>query len=364
MTTTYEIQVVHVDRGDWLAELRQRIAAELERVGLHRTVTVGVLEGRPSSGTPAVTVYFGSTRAAADPTVASLIAEAFADGRPVVPVVEDLGAYNSVVPPSLSLINGFLWRDGDLARGLALLLLEELGIEERQRRVFISHKRDDGLGAAEQLHDQLTHHGFIPFIDRFAIPPAARVQARIADALEDHAFLLLLETPLAHTSDWVFDEVDYALSHTMGMLVLQWPGNPEPVPGSKGLSREPLESVDLVTDSHGYEILTDAALDRVVAQVEMAHAQGLVRRRRMLIRSIEEAAIAAGCSSCIPTRSWRLLVEHEGKSTLVGTTPRLPTATDLQDLDQARNAVGVDVFALLIHSARMLSPDRREHLIW
>lgn len=364
MTTTYEIQVVHVDRGDWFAQLRQRIAAELERVGLHKTVTVAVLEARPSTGTPAVTVYLGSTVAAADSTVADLVAEALADGRPVVPVVEDLGAYDSQVPRSLSPINGFPWQGADPAQSLALLLLEELGIEEKQRRVFISHKRDDGLGAAEQLHDQLTHHGFVPFIDRFAIRSAARVQETIADALEDHAFLLLLETPLAHTSDWVFDEVDYALSHTMGMLILQWPGNPEPVPGSKGLSREPLEPVDLMTDAHGYGVLTDAALDRVVANVEMAHAQGLVRRRRMLIRSVEEAAIAAGCASCIPTQSWRLLIEHEGESTLVGITPRLPTATDLQDLDEARNAAGVDIFALLVHSARILRPDRREHLSW
>lgn len=363
-TTTYEIQVIQVDRPDWLARLRQAVAAELERVGLHRTVTVAVLEAHPSPGTPAVTTFFGSGTAASDPDLGELVAEALASGRPVVPVVEDLASYQQAVPEPLLPINGFAWEGPDPAQRLTLLLLEELGIEDKQRRVFISQKREDGLGAAEQLHDRLTHHGFVPFIDRFAIRSAARVQETIADALEDHAFLLLLETPLAHTSDWVFDEVDYALSHTMGTLILQWPNDPEPVPGSKGLGREPLVEADLIADAHGYEILTDAALDRVVGLVEMAHAQGLVRRRRMLIRSIEEAARAAGCTSCIPTRSWRLLVEQAGKPTLLGVTPRLPTATDLQELDEARLGTGADIGATLVHSARILRAERRQHLSW
>src|SRR5205807_2551001 len=123
---------------------------------------------------------------------------------------------------------------------------------------------------------------------------AEDVQEKIADALEDHAFLLLLETPLAHTSEWVVDEVDYALSHTMGTLILRWPGDPPAVPGSAGLPRLALAPTELTTDEHGYDVLTAAALDRMVGEVEAAHAQGLVRRRRMLIRSIEEAAAAAG----------------------------------------------------------------------
>lgn len=168
-TTTYEIQVIQTDRPEWLAQLRQAVAAELERVGLHRTVTVAVLEAHPSPGTPAVTTFFGSADAAIDPYLTNLVADAMASGRPVVPVVDDLASYQQAVPESLSPVDGFAWEGPGSAERLTLLLLEELGIEDKQRRVFISHKRDDGLAAAEQLHDRLTHHGFIPFIDRFAI---------------------------------------------------------------------------------------------------------------------------------------------------------------------------------------------------
>jgi hypothetical protein len=119
-----------------------------------------------------------------------------------------------------------------------------------------------------------------------------------------------------------------------------------------------------VKDAHGYDTFTDAALDNVVAAVEASHAEGLVRRRRMLVLSIEEAAKASGCTSCLPLPEWRLRVEHAAGPTLVGITPRLPTANDLQQLDLARAAASDNPVALLVHSARALRPARREHLEW
>lgn len=364
MNTTYEIQVIQLDRDGWMSELRQAVAAELRDVGLHRTVTVAVGETTPARAAPSVAAYLGSPAAAADGGIAAKVDAAMRAGVVVVPVVANLAEFRLSVPDSLGPVNGFGWDGPDAANRLARLLLEELGIEDRQRRVFISHKRDDGLGAAEQLHERLSREGFLPFIDRFAIRTGAQVQEAIADALEDHAFLLLLETPLAHTSDWVFDEVDYALSHTMGTLILQGPNNPEPVPGSKRLPRLALAPDELTPDDHGYDILTDAALDALVGRVEAAHAEGLVRRRRMLVQSVEEAASAGGCTACVPLANWRLLVEHGGQSTLVGITPRLPTAHGLQHLDQARSTVGTDPSAVLVHAARALRGELRSHLAW
>jgi len=364
MNTTYAIQVIHADRDDWMTQLREAVAAELTDVGLHRTVAVAVSDAPAPPDAPSVGVYLGSAAAASDTAVGANIVDALAAGVLVVPVVEDLARFGEQVPSALAPVNGFAWSGLDPARRLARWLLAELGIEDRQRRVFISHKRDDGLGAAEQIHDELTHKGFAPFIDRFAIREGRHVQEAIADALEDHAFLLLLETPLAHTSDWVFDEVDYALSHTMGTLILQWPGGPTPVPGSNNLPRLPLTPEELTTDDHGYEVMTASALDRVVAEVEAAHAHGIVRRRRMLLRSIEEAASASGATACVPLPDWRLLVEHGGDATLLGITPRLPTAQDLQHLDDARSTVADAASAVLVHSARTLRNDRASHLIW
>jgi len=203
--TTYNIQVIHRDRYDRITELREAVAGELLDVGLHRTVDVVIDEAPPPGDAPAVGVYVGDKAAAGNLAVDAAVEVALAAGMVVIPVVEDLGAFARDVPARLSPINGFEWRAGDPARRLARVVLAELGIEDRQRRAFVSHKREDGLGAAEQLHDRLSHQRFVPFIDRFVIREGEPVQETIANALEDHAFLLLLETPLAHQSDWVRD---------------------------------------------------------------------------------------------------------------------------------------------------------------
>lgn len=364
MTTTYGVQVFQSGRDDDVDKIRQSVAEELEALGLHRTVTVAVAEAPLPEGTPAVGLFLGGIAAAADVALRDPVMECLAAGVVVIPVVDDLHAFHAQVPDYLAFANGVEWSTPDQLRHLSRLLLEEIGIEEKQRRVFISHKRDDGLGAAEQLHDALSHHGFRPFIDRFAVRAGQGVQEEIANALEDHAFLLLLETPLAYTSDWVFDEVDYALSHAMGILILRWPGEPQPVPGSHGLPRLDLDADELLPNEHGYDTLTEAGLSRVIADVEAAHAWGLTRRRRLIIRSIEEAAISAGAQSCTPLRDWRLHVKHPGRSTIVGSTPRLPTARDLQALDEAANTEPGDPARLLVHSARMLRQDLRDHLSW
>lgn len=364
MNTTYGIQVFQFDRAADVQKIRQAVAEELEHLGLHRSVTIAVTESPPLEGTPHVAVFLGSAQARIHDALTGRLKESVDAATVVIPVVEDLASFRSEIPDSLAFANGFAWSNENDLKRLVRVLLEELGIEERQRRVFISHRREDGLGAAEQLHDQLTHFGFQPFIDRFAIRQGRDVQGEIANALEDHAFLLLLETPLAHTSEWVFDEVDYALSHTMGILIVSWPDVPVPVPGSSRLDRLTLTSQDLTTDEHGYDVLTGAGLDRIVAEVEASHALGLVRRRRMLVKSVEESARAAGVDSCVPLRDWRLLIHRENSSTVIGTTPRLPTAKDLQEIDQASVAAGADQPSLLVHSARALLPDLKTHLQW
>lgn len=364
MTVAYEIHAHQVDRPDWLAELRQAVAQELVDLGMHRSVEVTVTEtGAPGGATPAVGIVLVGPGSKTDAGIAAEIATADAAGLVMIPVVDDLGTFHDQVPAGVAPLNGFEWSGVDPARRLSRILLEELGIEDSDRRVFISHKRSDGLGAAEQLHDALSHNRFVPFIDRFHVPPGGDVQEHIADALEQYAFVLLLETPDAHLSPWVFDEVDYALSHTMGTLIVQWPGDPSPLPGSSGIPRIALDASDLTTDSHGYEILTDDALDRLLREVEAAHANGLVRRRRMLVCSVEDAA-RAKARTPVALKDWTMDITSPSGRSIVAVAPRLPNAGDLQRLDQARQAIDTDAEALLVHATRHLRDPHREHLTW
>jgi hypothetical protein len=364
VTVTYGIGVIHVDREPWLDGLRQAVAAELMEIGMHRSVVVDVAEGvAPAGSAPAIAVALVGPAAAADAGMAASIDAAIAAGLVVIPVVDDLASFTAQVPPGLSPYNGFEWSGEDPATDLARVVLEELGIEDRDRRAFISHRRSDGLGAAEQLHDALTHNRFVPFIDRFALREGVEVQPMVADALERHAFLLILETPEAHLSDWVFDEVDYALSHTMGMLIVQWPGDPTPIPGSPGIPRLALGADDVTTDAHGFAVLVPDALDRVVRAVEAAHASGIVRRRRALVRNVEDAAAVAG-RSCVALRDWTVDVTGPTSRSIVAVSPRLPGVADLHRLDTARHDLDPTAEALLVHATRQVRPADRQQLEW
>jgi hypothetical protein len=362
VSATYVVEVFKRDRADWLAELENAISTQVHELGLHRSVSVEVRSPPVLEG-PCVSVYMGSPAAAADAELLAALTGALDMGRSVIPVVESLREFSTAVPRELYGVNGWEWSESDAATRLARKLLEELGVQERHRRVFISHRREDGLAAAEQLHDYLTHYGFTPFIDRFAIDPGKEVQEEIADALENFSFLLLLETPNAHTSDWVFYEVEYALGHHLGMHIVSWPHVQLQIPGTAGLLRQNL-GVRQLRRRKGYDILSEEALDAVLAQVEATHAREIVNRRRSLLVSAKHAAEAGGMR-CTPLPGWRLLVETPTSSDIVQVSTRLPTVDDLYELDQARPSAGPgEVAGLLVHSARPLAKHRRDLLSW
>jgi hypothetical protein len=216
---------------------------------------------------------------------------------------------------------------------------------------------------AEKLHDALSKQRFQPFIDRFHIDYGDDVQARIAEALEDYQFLLLLESPSAHKSKWVFWEADYAIAHQLAFHIVSWPGVDTLIPGTDGLPRQELDENDLV-DCRDHKVLSTKALDEVLTAAERAHAIGLVRRRRSLLLSLREAAEAAG-KTCTSLEDWRLLVEDDSSAEVVGVMGRLPRCADLFALQQAldKNCSG-EGEAVLVHGARRLPSASESVLKW
>ena len=235
--------------------------------------------------------------------LAARLDAAVAGGRLVIPVVDSLANYSSLVPPVLARLNGWEWSGSSASTRLARKLLEELGIEDRRRRVFISHKRDDGLAAAEQLHDFLSHYGFEPFIDRFGVGFGRDVQDEIADALEDvpaasrdalgARFRLGLRRGRLRT-----DPPDGHAHRDLARRHYGTPGN-EPLAASG--ARVPRFEV-----RQGLRCLHGCGTREVLEEVEAIHAKALVSRRRYLLRSAEDAAHAARLE-CTPRQvgaSW------------------------------------------------------------
>ena len=366
----YFVEIFGNDQDSWRSLLADAVQNELRSLGVNHTLNVELVDP-PNDREPSVGLYLAGSRAVEDPGILARLEASVASGRVIIPVVEALDDFNAVVPECLRLINGFGWTEPSPEIRLARLILEELGIEERQRRAFISHRRHDGLAAAEQLHDHLSHNGFVPFIDRFHIPAGANVQNEIADSLEDCALVVLLETPLAHESPWVFYEVNYGVGHQLGVHIVTWPGSITMMPGTDRLLRQVLEPGDL-TPHRGYDTFTDEALGKITREIEAEHARALVSRRRYLLRGTEEAARDAGRAST-PLPGWRLFVSEppdgqespeSSRSWVVQVSARLPTVYDLYSLDHTRTSLLGMPPGLLVHAARTLSEPRRRLLAW
>lgn len=363
MSGRYQISVLSNSRDDWLATLKQSVDETLHALGIRDSVVVDVSKGFEPSDAPSIMVVLLGNDKANNEKFSRDVEWATHKGVVVIPIAENLAIFPNIVPNFLSRLNGFGWDEGTAVDELVHLLFAELEIEDRTRGVFISHRRFDGSLAANQVHDSLTRRHFTSFIDQFCIPTGVDFQDAIADALENFAFLLLLETPDAHNSDYVFDEVQYASTHAMGALILQWPDVSVPVPASENLPRLVLTPKDFTSTSPPFTELTSAALTRIVKGVEHFHACAITRRRRAGLRSVQESAENAG-AICRPLSGHRLSVATPDQEIVVAVVPRLPDSGTLHRLDELRQESQAVSRGILVHMTPGFSGSRKEHLDW
>lgn len=354
----YLVSCVHEDRSDWFHALSGGIKAA--------TITnvVNVCEGFQKYDGPQVVLYLGSERGAMSPSCIGDITAALNAGVFVLPIVSDFSLFHAHTPEGAWPLNAQPWPASNDPASLVHIVLEQLGLEESQRRIFISHRRSDSLMMAEKIHDYLVQRRFQPFIDRFAIAPGARVQERIEEALSDAAFVLFIESPQAKDSKWVLEEVHYALRHTLGMLIVSLPGSTL-TPGTKDLPRITLQANQLETATGDQLILSQAALEYVTQQVEDIHAHSLVRRRRRLVHHTRTAAERGGYTVTEKPGPTLVLQRDDYPSAVVRFSPRPPRPEDLLIVDTERSSVeGDSVSAILVHAEESLRKPRAELLTW
>ncbi len=325
---TYRIALLgHKQR---CAEVRETISHRVRALGLLDQVELD-FEGAPSPDVPSVVVAAWTPEVPAE-AFEGLVEAAVGAGVLVVPVVDSTSAMPDDLPGHLERLNALGW-DTAGSSGVADVCLRELGLHEGERRVFISHRRSDGLQAAADLHAAMREHGWTPFIDRFAIPAGGDVREAIEHALEDMAFLLLLETPEAHTSEWVDLEVLYATGNSMGVLVVNIADAPA-IPAAADFPRLTIGS-DEVTWDGSQIVLGDEVIQRILGRAERDHQLALARRRRVLLLSSRASATRAGKQVELAP-SWRLRVSGtDGSRQLVDHLPRIPSVEDLHRLNVA-----------------------------
>jgi hypothetical protein len=97
-------------------------------------------------------------------------------------------------------------------------LLECVGLLPRQRRVFVSYRRDEARQAALQMFDALSSRHFYVFLDTHGITPAEDFQAMLWHRLCDSDVLLMLDTPNYFEGRWTSAEFGRALAKGISVL--------------------------------------------------------------------------------------------------------------------------------------------------
>lgn len=297
----YVIALLGADGGDFVHRMRADVRAALDvrvtQLGLEPGVDVLVVDETSypadlDGDVPVAGVYFGAPTQS-DKSVAAA-QDLVARGAYVLPVVPDVMHFTSHVPAVLGPINGDAPEPGgELAQRVASRIAEHLGLLRRRRLAFISYKRAESTGVANQLHDALEARGFEVFLDTYSVEKGVEFQPVLWDRMADADLLVLLDTKTAFKSRWVEEEVSRATMMGLAVLQLVWPGHTR-TPGTDACDAVDPDAGDFEApgpdDAAGR--LRAPFLARLVSQAEDLRARAFAVRRMRLVGEVQRLASA------------------------------------------------------------------------
>lgn len=345
MAYLYELAVLGRPNADTLTDLEYAISSALDPFGLALGREVGWTLNPPSfqpvERRSAAVVFFGHEEAR-DDGLAWLIRHSV----PILPVVSDFSRIAAEIPPLLRPFNAIALSQTNPER-VATALLECAGLLPRQRRLFVSYRRDEARAAALQLFEAFSARGFAVFLDTHAIAPAVDFQEELWHRLCDSDVLVMLDTPTYFESRWTTAEFSRALAKGISVLSVGWPET-ELSPRASVANRVNLQSddIDLATGR-----VSDEAVEKICQHVEMIRSQGHAVRHLNLVGKLagEIERIGGALLGVGPRKAVYLRLPDE-REIVVYPAVGVPTALTLQlacEPGESRSvAVAYDVVGL------------------
>ncbi|MDH1692362.1 MULTISPECIES: toll/interleukin-1 receptor domain-containing protein [unclassified Pseudomonas] len=303
MKPTYQLALLGSPSESQIADLAESVGSSVAMFGLKLGHEIGwevvpeIFE--PDQKRSSAAVFFGGVGADH-----SGLLNLLRRGIPVIPVVSDLTRVSTEIPDVLRPLNCLSYANGG-ARRIATALLECVGLLPKQRRVFVSYRRDEARQAALQMFDALSARHFDVFLDTHSIAPAEDFQTMLWHRLCDSDVLLMLDTPDYFNSRWTAAEFGRALAKGIGVLRVAWPG-------AKGSERTKTASLAELAESELDDItgrITECAVDRICLQLEEVRSKShavrtvnLVSKLRMGVEDIGGEMLGIGAGRGIRVR--------------------------------------------------------------
>lgn len=262
------------------------------------------------------------------------------------------------------------WPEGP--EPIAEHLLALAGITTPDRRVFLSYRRTESSGLADDLHTALINADFDVFLDTVDVPPAAPFQEVLLEELGHKAMVVLLESPTYGTSQWCQEELRFAEKHELGLLVLRTPEytqNGSPVRYTSAL-RPVIPSTVIAIEKNNLEDPNAAGAERhfdgdflkeLVLEIKLEHQRAFVQRKRQLQTNLLASLQAEGVDASVGPDG--LIDAHHPACGLrhfrIDSTPRRPELLEFQRCYEAGKPD-----AIMIAFLAALRRQRRAPLNW
>jgi hypothetical protein len=351
----YELAIMGAPSDGQIDELRAHVSDVVEAFGLRLGGEVGWSvrppQFQPPQNVPGAAVFFGAA-GVSEVGVPGLLSRCIS----TIPVASAAEQVHVEVPTQLRHLNCLFYAaDGPLR--IATALLECVGLLPRQRRVFVSYRRDGARNAALQLFNALSGRLFDVFLDTHGVAPADDFQAVLWHRLCDSDVLVMLDTPEYFESRWTAAEYGRALAKGISVLRVGWPGV-SASPRAVTASRVDLNAaeVDPATGA-----LADVAIDRVCMHVEQVRSQGYAVRTLNLLSNLRQAVeCIGGCVTGVGVYGAVHVKLPDDKKIVLYPTVGVPTSLTLNDaLDRALGQpVGVVYDHIGLHEKWL------QHLSW
>jgi TIR domain len=351
----YELALMGAPSAEQSRELEQQLSQLIRPFGLHLGQEVGwsicPAEFEPPNKTSAAVAFVGGIGVSE-----AGIRKILQNGIPVLPISSADDRIHDEIPAQLRPLNCVTYRTHGPQR-ISTALLECVGLLPRQRRVFVSYRRNEAGAAALQLFDALSARLFDVFLDTHGIAPAEDFQSVLWHRLCDSDVLVMIDTPAYFGSRWTSAEFGRALAKGISVLRIGWPGL-VPSPRISTASRVDLaaEEIDAATGR-----LTDVAIARICIQLESVRSQSHAVRNLNLFSNLQQAVqCIGGTVAGVGLHRAVFITLPDGRDIVVYPTVGVPTSVTLHNaIDDAP-----DRSVAVVYDHVGLHPNWLRHLEW
>lgn len=356
----YQLIVLGAEAARLRDPFVESLSARLEEIGdgLGRALEVfGPDEiGNVDRTAPASAVYFGSDTS----TDASEAAKLVSASVPILPVVYNLDRYSDLVAPALRPVNGLQVHSGapDFA-ALTNLVLENLSLLRRSRRLFLSYRRHESTPVAHQLRVAFDALGYDAFLDTNSVAKGDEFQSVLWHRLLDSDVMVVLDTTDFLGSKYTKGEIANAGAMSVGILQVLWPGVVR-APHSTLAHPLQLTAADFAGDE-----LTEAAVARVTSETEALRARCIAARHTNLVAEYCNEAERVGAKVAVQPERFVMTSLSDGRRVAAIPAVGVPDALRYHEASRHFSVGGVDADeALLIYDHRGMLPEWITFLDW